>query len=136
MNNSVFISYHHDAEDERYKRLLVAWSANDNGHFNIKFQDESIGVSINSIDAAYIKRKIREKIENSDKFICLVGENTAKSDWVDWEIRTAKSLMKRIVAVKISRSYDSPAALYSIGAHWANSFNYPAIKKVLDDIYF
>ena len=44
--------------------------------------------------------------------LCLVGKNTGSSDWVNWEIETAYQLNKKIVAVKINRSYDTPIALY------------------------
>lgn len=132
MAKKVFVSYHSAAEDTKYKNLLVAWSKNDNGHFDIKFDDTSVGVSINSDSAAYIKRVIKNKITTSNVFLCLVGKNTYKSDWVKWEIDKAVELKKKIVAVKIDRSYQTPINLYGVGASWAQSFTYDAIKKALD----
>ncbi|MCG0633053.1 TIR domain-containing protein [Lactiplantibacillus pentosus] len=132
MTNNVFVSFHHDTEDTYYKNLLVAWSKNDNGYFNINFYDRSVGVSINSSDANYIKRVIKGRIDESPKFLCLIGKNTAKSDWVAWEIKEAAFQGKKIVAVKIKDSYASPSEIYGVGASWAHSFNYAAIKKALD----
>lgn len=132
MAKKIFVSYKADTEGNRYKNLLVAWSENDNGYFNIKFDDTSVGVSINSTDANYIKAVIKGKITDSPIFLCLIGENTHKSDWVNWEIEHAALLNKKIVAVKISNSYESPRSILGKGASWAKSFTYDSIKKVLD----
>ncbi|HDR7502773.1 hypothetical protein COF85_21930 [Bacillus toyonensis] len=132
MAKKVFVSYHSAVEDTRYKNLLVAWSANDNGHFDIKFDDTSVGVSINSTNANYIKSVIKGKITESSVFLCLVGENTHNSDWVKWEIDKAVELGKKIVAVKIKSTYQTPSNLYGVGAKWAMSFTYDSIKTALD----
>lgn len=97
--------------------------------FDVKFEDTSIGISINSTNAYYIKRKIKEKIESSNKVICIIGENTHSSEWVNWELVTAHNLNKPIVAIKIDKSYKSPIQVYGKNVHWAYSFSYEAIKK-------
>lgn len=132
MTKKVFVSYHSAQEDIRHKNLLVAWSKNDNGFFDIKFDDTSVGVSINSTNATYIKSVIKGKISSSSIFLCLVGENTHNSDWVKWEIEKAVELQKKIVAVKIQKSYTTPSNLYGVGASWAQSFTYESIKKALN----
>lgn len=132
MSKKVFVSYRADNEGTLYKNLLIAWTRNDNGHFDLKYNDTSVGTSINSEDANYIKRVIREKIESSQVFLCLVGENTSTSNWVKWEIEKAIELDKKIVAVKIKNEYTSPANLLGAGATWAKSFTYKSIKKAID----
>ena len=132
MSNKIFISYHVDDEGKRYKNLLVAWSENDRKHFNISFDDTSVGVSINSTNASYVKSVIQEKIKESPVFLCLIGKYTNQSDWVAWEIEKALGLQKKIVAVKIDNQYTSPTAILNVGASWAKSFNYASIKAALD----
>lgn len=132
MSKSVFVSYKSEIEDTTHKNLLVAWSKNDNGHFDIKFDDTSVGVSINSTNASYIKTVIKGKISSSSVFLVLVGKNTHKSDWCKWEIEKAVELGKKIVVVKIKNEYISPTNLLGIGAIWAKSFRYDVIKKALD----
>lgn len=132
MSKRVFVSYRADSEGNMYKNLLVAWSENDNGHFDIKFDDNSVGISLNSENASYIKSVIKRKISESNVFLCLVGENTHDSEWVNWEIQKAVELKKKIVAVKIKSSYTTPVELYGVGAEWAKSFKYEVIKKAID----
>lgn len=120
-------------EGSKYKNLLIAWTKNDNGYFDLDYNDTSVGISINSKDANYIKRVITNKIKSSEVFLCLIGKHTYKSDWVKWEIDKALELNKKIVAVKINNSYQSPDNIYEIGANWARSFTYDAIKKAIDD---
>lgn len=132
MSEKLFVSYRADEEGAKYKNMLVAWSKNDNGHFDIKFEDTSVGVSINSEDANYIKRRIKEKISESKTVLVLIGKETHKSEWVEWEIDKALELNKKVVAVKIKKSYSTPTNLYGIGAKWAQSFTYESIKKAID----
>lgn len=127
---NVFVSYQHG--DAKYKNMLVAWSKNDSNHFDIEFNDQSVGVSINSVDAAYIKTVIKGRIKSSDTLLCIIGEKTTDSDWVNWEVDTAVALGKSIVAVKIDQTYQSPPAILGVGATWAMSFTYASIKKAID----
>lgn len=133
MAKKIFVSYRADNEGTTYKNLLVAWSKNDNGFFDIKFNDTSVGVSINSDNSTYIKSVIKGKISDSSVFLCIIGENTHKSDWVKWEIDKAVELSKKIVAVKIKNTYISPSNLFDIGANWAMSFNYESIKNAINN---
>ncbi|CZQ57289.1 MTH538 TIR-like domain (DUF1863) [Staphylococcus aureus] len=135
MLGKLFVRYRADDEGSRYKNLLVGWSENPNKiFFDVKFEDTSIGISINSTNAYYIKRKIKEKIESSNKVICIIGENTHSSEWVNWELVTAHNLNKPIVAIKIDKSYKSPIEVYGKNVHWAYSFSYEAIKKALLEV--
>lgn len=131
MAKKLFVSYKADSEGTKYKNLLVAWSKNDNGHFDIKFDDTSVGVSINSENATYIKQVIKKKISESPTFLLLIGKDTHKSEWCSWEIEQAVELKKKIVAVKIDNRYTSPPEILGVGASWAMSFTYDAIKKAI-----
>ncbi len=131
MTDKIFVSYRADDEGTLHKNLLVAWSRNDRFFPEIKFHDISIGTSINSVNANYIKSVIKDRIKESDIVLCLVGKNTGSSDWVNWEIETAYSMNKKIVAVKINRHYDTPISLYGKEAKWAMDFSKSAIIKAL-----
>ena len=129
----IFVSYDYD-NDRRYKNTLKMWAAN--SQFDFEFFDQSVDVSVNSFEAAPIRRAISRRINGSDILLCLVGQYTYLSSWVAWEIEKATELQKKIVAVKISSSYTTPAGLYNVGAKWAMSFNFPAIKKAVNEAYW
>lgn len=125
----VFISYDYD-NDKHYKNLLLAWDANK--QFDFYLYDQSVDVSVDSTDAAAIKRVISARINLSTYFLCIVGKHTSKSGWVAWEIEKAVELKKKIIAVKTDRSNDTPVGLYDVGASWALSFTFDSIKNAID----
>lgn len=124
----VFVSYDYD-NDKHYKNLLLAWDANKD--FDFYLNDQSVDVSVNSTSAGTIKQAISAKINSSTYFLCIVGEKTHNSSWVSWEISKAVELKKKIVAVKTSKDNSTPNGLYNVGATWALSFNFDAIKAAL-----
>jgi hypothetical protein len=124
----VFVSYYYD-ENNQYKNLLKAWDKND--RFDISFVDTSVDVSIRSKNESVIKRAISRKISESDIVLVIIGKKTHQRKWVRWEIEKAAQLGKKIVAVKIRRSYQSPPELLSIGAHWIASFSPEAISEAI-----
>ncbi|MCP4761961.1 MAG: TIR domain-containing protein [archaeon] len=129
-NKKVFVSYDYD-NDRYYKNLLLAWDKNSDFDFNMS--DQSADVSINSTNAAAIKRAISAKINNATYFLCIIGKQTHNSDWIKWEIEKAAELNKKIVAVKTESTNSSPTEIYGIGAKWAMSFTFEAIKKAIND---
>ncbi len=126
----IFVSYDYD-NDRHYKNMLLAWDKN--GQFDFNFSDQSADVSIQSTNAAAIKRAISAKINDATYFLCLIGEKTSKSGWVAWEIDKAKELKKKLVAVKISPGNMTPSGLLGAGSSWAMSFTFDAIKKAIED---
>ncbi len=90
-------------------------------------------MSINSDDAVAIKRAISAKINNATYFLCIIGKKTYKSSWVKWEINKAVELKKKLVAVKTESSNTSPDEMLGVGASWAMSFAFDAIKKAIEN---
>lgn len=127
---TVFISFDYD-NDAHYKNLLLAWDKNKD--FDFGFYDGSLREAINSTNAAYIKSLIKPKILAASRLLCIVGEKTSKSAWIDWEIQTAADASKKLIGVKTAKENTSPAGLLGSGAKWALSFNFDAIKKALDE---
>src|SRR5882757_6996823 len=130
VKKTVFISFDYD-NDAHYKNLLLAWDKNKD--FDFGFYDGSLRDAIDSNNAAYIKGKIKPKILAASRLLCIVGEKTSKSPWIDWEIEVAADNNKKLIGVKIEKAYSSPARLLGQGATWALSFNFDAIKKALDE---
>ena len=130
VKKSVFISFDAD-EDSHYKNLLLAWDKNN--LFDFSFNNGSLKGAINSTNAAYIKSKLKPLITGASRLLCIVGTETHKSDWVEWEINTARASGKKLIAVKVSKDCTSPKAILGHDATWALSFNFEAIKKAIDD---
>jgi hypothetical protein len=127
---TVFISFDYD-NDRAYKNLLLAWDKNKD--FDFQLYDGSLREAINSTNGAYIKSQIRPKIVAASYLLCIVGAQTSKSAWIDWEIQTAVDNKKKLIAVKVEKANISPAGLLANGAAWALSFNFDAIKKAVDE---
>ena len=106
---AIFISYDYD-NDKHWKNLLVAWDKN--GEFDFTFYDASVDVSVDSTDAAAIKRVISARINSAKRFLCIVGEHTHKSGWVKWEIEKAVELKRKLIAVKTDTENTSPDAIF------------------------
>lgn len=126
--------------DKDYKNLLAAWDANPN--FDFVFNDKTPG-EINSDNVSRVKAVLTQKIDSATYLLVIVGKYANKKhkdskligdiNWQNWEINKAKSLKKKLVGVKIDKSYDAPDALYNSGATWAMSFKQDAIIKALND---
>jgi hypothetical protein len=89
----VFISFRQ--EDKPQVNGLRLLAANDK--FDIEFFDESLSVPIKSENAAYIKRKIKEKIDRTTVTVCMVSALTYTSEWVDWELETSFAKGNRLI---------------------------------------
>lgn len=108
-----FISYHHDDEDEvqefiqkfdHDRDVLIAHGIGAGMPGNI----------INSINADYIQQQIREKyLRNTTVTIVLVGRETWKRRFVDWEIaaslrKTSTSLSSGLLGITLPSAANFP----------------------------
>lgn len=126
---TIFISYNH--ADMKHKNILVAWAKNEN--FPFSFEDRSTDLSVASEDIGAIRRAVSARIGSASCFLCVVGQKTASSEWVCWEIEKAIEREKPIVAVKIKRSCKSPKPLFGASAAWAMTFKFDSIAKAIDE---
>mgnify|MGYP000938076815 CR=1 FL=1 len=136
----VCISFDYE-NDKHYRYLLSAWDANTD--FEFTFNDKTPG-EIKSDDYSRLKAVLTQKINSASLVLVIVGKyanaKDANSDkigernWQAWEIKKAKELEKKLVAVKIDRTYESPSELLNCGALWAMSFSQEAILKALEEV--
>ena len=93
---SVFISHSWDhADDLKKLRNLLE----ERGYFHVEFSEASPDEPINSEKSAYIKRRLKEKISNSDIVLGIAGMYASHSDWMEWELETALEKKVPIVGV-------------------------------------
>lgn len=95
-NYKIFISHSwaHSDDLEDLRKLL-----NSRGYFNVEFTEASKDVPINSTNATYIKARLRTKIQSSNIVLALAGIYASHSDWMPWELDTAKGLGISIIGI-------------------------------------
>jgi hypothetical protein len=129
----VFLCYDYD-NDGNYKDILVTWSKHpDFAHFSVN--DQPVTIPVDSEEAEPIKRIIAAKIGAATGFLCVVGTKTGASGWMEWEIKKADELGKRIIAVRIARDCTAPEVLSDVGATCALSFTFEGIRRAIDEAY-
>lgn len=134
----VFVSFDY-TNDKHYKFLLDAWDANKNLDF--VFNDCSSD-EIQSNDISRIKAGLTTRINTTTYTLVIIGAeaNTEHEDhaeigyknWINFEIAKSKANGNKLVAVKISKFYDSPDEILNSGASWAMSFTQDAIITALN----
>lgn len=125
----VFISYKHST-DSNYRSMLHAWNSNERFDFN--FEQCSPSVAIDSKNESKIKKELVPLISNADYLLVIIGQKTHLSKWVAWEIKQAKRLGLKLIAVKINNSFITPKQLLNSGTEFARSFKKDAILDALE----
>jgi len=103
----VFISFAFEDEDE--VNLLRGQAANDKTE--LQFDDFSLKEAIKSKNEDYIKQKIRERIDRVSVTAVYLTKDSAKSEWVEWEI--AESLKRGKGVIGVYKGDAPPAQLPS-----------------------
>lgn len=112
---NIFVSHEHKDADkiEAFKDLI--------GRHGINMRDSSIYESKlknNAKNEQYIKQElIKPQMHWAGTVVVLIGKDTAKSDYVNWEIKTAAEMGKRVIGVYLqgARDEDVPPALDEYG---------------------
>ncbi len=93
--SNVFISFAY--EDLEEVNLLRGQAKNENSE--LVFSDYSVKEPFDSKNADYIRSQISEKIEKSSVTVVFLSSDSAKSKWVDWEIKESIRQGKGVVGV-------------------------------------
>jgi len=101
--NKTYIAFDGD-NDIRYYWLMKAWKQNDNSDFDF-YDAHDINTALDTSNEDTIKRRLRERMNNSKVFVLLIGANTKNLyKFVRWEIDTAHALNLPIIAVNLNNS--------------------------------
>lgn len=106
---NVFVSHYHE-DEENIKKLKSLLS----DEYSIKNYSVTTDKYNDAKNEDYIKYEyLKPLINQSSVLICLIGPETHDSKWVDWEIREAEKLGKKIIGVYIqgAKNSDIPPAL-------------------------
>ncbi len=106
--NKTYVCFDGDTEIHYY-RLMCAWKQNDGLSFNF-YNAHDLNKALDTSSETTIKRKLKERLNNSKVFVVLIGEKTRYlHKFVKWEIEQALSMRLPIIAVNLNglRSIDS-----------------------------
>jgi hypothetical protein len=95
VSRHVFISFDHEDLDE--VNLLRGQAKNEK--VDLQFDDHSVKEPYDSVNADYIKRSIREKIDRCSVTVVYLTEKSASSKWVNWEIEESIKRGKGVIGV-------------------------------------
>lgn len=114
--NKVYVAFDADS-DIRYYRLMTAWKQNDNTYFHF-YNSHDLNNIWYASNEQTIKRRLRERLNNTKVFILLIGEKTKfLYRYVRWEIEQALNLGIPIIAVNLN------------GERWIDEDKCPPILK-------
>jgi hypothetical protein len=129
MAKRVFLSF--VVEDKDLATLFRGQAKNKNN--DLEFSDYSVKEPYNSTNRDYIKSQIKPRISAASVTICLIGNTTSKSDWVDWELRVSKEVGNRVLGVRLHSDASKdpmPKALTDLKATIVN-WDIDAIVKAI-----
>jgi len=97
----IFISFDHDDTD-KVNGFLGLRNIID----GFEFYNHKLDHRIKSTDVNYVCRVIREEyIQPSSVTVVLIGNNTAQSSWVKWEIEESLKQGKGILGIRLPDTY-------------------------------
>jgi len=132
----VFISHHH-ADDDHVTKLTNLLGRNGfeirNSSIRAKPSNQA-RLDAKQIPERTLKRLLRMKMSWAGTVIVLIGKETHERPWVDWEIRKANELGKRIVGVYThgGTQADIPPAFEEFGDALVN-WNSDSVIGAIED---
>jgi hypothetical protein len=114
MGRRIFISFHHDDIMQAKGFNLLRWNPN----VPVEFVGRHLLSPVDSENEQYIHTKIREQLNGTSVTVVLIGEKTADSDWVDYEIRASLKRDNGVLGIRLkdAENADIPPALIEAGA--------------------
>ena len=145
--HKVFISHYH--ADSEVVNEFVEYFCNRNDVFTPKIVGDDYDTTINSDDSDYIMRRIREDyLADSTVTIVLIGKDTHKRKYVDWEIASTirddknnkRSGLLGIYLPNKSNSIIPPRLQDNVNCGYAKVYSYPSydpatLEKWIDEAY-
>jgi hypothetical protein len=97
VKHRVFVSYHHGGDQAYYDAFSQAF----HDTYEV-IQDNSLERAVNSDDAEYVRRRIREGyITNTSCTFVLIGRDTWGRKHVDWEIKATLDKEHGLIGVQL-----------------------------------
>jgi hypothetical protein len=128
----LYLSFDHE-NDGYCRELLETWSRMPG--FAQFWVNDPPALPADSDAAEPVKQALAKRIGAASGFLCVIGANSSTNRWMEWEIRKADELGKRIIAVRVNRDVAVPELLSDVGATCAMSFTFEGIRRAIDEAY-
>jgi Thoeris protein ThsB, TIR-like domain len=118
MKRRIFVSFVYEDRDQARGFTLLPYNRN----VDFDFVETHLLKPADSENPDYIKQKIREKMDGISVSTVLIGKTTAKSPWVDFEIRESLARGKGVLGIKLKdcENAEVPLALKENGCKVIN----------------
>jgi hypothetical protein len=133
ISKQVYLSYDRE-HDGYYRDVLETWSKMP-GFAQLWINDQPPAVPAESPEAEPYKDALARRIGAASGLLCVVGAESSTNAWMEWEIKKADQLGKRIIAVRINRDVTVPELLSDMGATCAMSFTFEGIRRAIEEAY-
>ena len=104
MARRIFLSFAHEDRAQVQGFALLQWNPN----VDFEFVGRHLISPVESNDEAYIKQKIRERMNGTSVTVVLIGKNTAGSGWVEWEVQESLAKGNAVIGIRLKDSGDQP----------------------------
>ena len=98
--NKFYVSFDNDS-DIHYYWLMRAWQQDDGTKFDF-YDAHDLNKTYNASFQDALKHQLRERIQNTQVFVVLIGERTRYLQFIQWEIEEALALDLPIICVNLN----------------------------------
>ena len=102
-----------EPEFDTYARMIDGWAVS---NADLATYGQRMGIAADSADAKAIQDELKRQIASADVTLCLVGQLTGESPWIDWELAESKRCGNALVGVTLNELNTPPAELADAGA--------------------
>ncbi len=125
---SLFVCF--EPDQELCTERLAAWPHTnaDRAAYN-----ERLRFPVDSADAEPIKARLRGQILSADVTVCLISQTAFLSEWIAWELETAKSKPNRngLVGIMLGDLHPHPPAMHHAGTMFV-PFKRDAVEAAIE----
>jgi hypothetical protein len=124
---NIFISFHsEDFGKSQGLRLMIM-----NQNLNLDLEDVS-RKSVRSINESYVRTALKNRIQNADVLMCVLGNGTGSRDWVEWELETALSMRIPVCGVRIPNTYGKVPTSLKMKSAFVADWDSLSITRVIE----
>ena len=104
MARRIFVSFAYEDADQARGFNLLPWNRN----VDFDFVERHLITPADSENPDYIKSRIRDEMNGTSATVVLIGNHTADSEWVDFEIRESVAKGNAVIGIRLKGAENAP----------------------------